>query len=681
MFEKSKWIWATEKPQPDEYAEFKVEFIPKNNARYVMNICADSNYSVSVCGKTAFFGQYPDYPEHRVYDSVDITEFLNVGETAEVVIYCYYVGKKLGTYKLSDAGVIFDITEDGNIIAVSDENTLSRLSPDYSSHKCSEYNPFIGYRFFYDFSHSDTEYAESVYSKLTTANFYPRPNRMLVAKSPEPFNIVKHGSFEYGTGEHLGQKMHSAKLFDASFLNMTVESNKNVFFVSELERQRAGFLHFDIETDSECDVEIGFGEHLIDGLCRTDKFNYTVVVHCLAGRNVFTEKFKRFGCRYLQFFADTKKIKINYAGIIPTEYPIEFKPFCDGNPLHEKIYDIAAHTLLCDMHEHYEDCCYREQALYVLDSRNEMLFTYAATGDYEFARSCLSLIGRSYDELTGLFALTAPSDAGTLIPSYTPPFFLSVQEYTEHSGDKTLAQEVLPVLTKAYNNFKSRLDARGVIPNFSYDSVEGRRFWDFFDWTPTMHDDPHCADFEAPLNAWFSIMLRSFAYINMALGNKDEAMRLVAEHNELNRNIARVFFNENDLVFKSFENKHKGKYSVYTNALCVLCGAADYVDTSRIMEILRTNAAENFGLSIDSDSLATCAFRYDALLRTDKEKYKQDIIDDIDKTYKPMVDAGDTTFWETSFGAEDMDGTGSLCHAWSAAPLLYYRKLILNEEF
>ncbi len=39
----------------------------------------------------------------------------------------------------------------------------------------------------------------------------------------------------------------------------------------------------------------------------------------------------------------------------------------------QKIYDVSIYTLKCCMHEHYEDCPWREQALYTMDSRNQML--------------------------------------------------------------------------------------------------------------------------------------------------------------------------------------------------------------------------------------------------------------------------------------------------------------------
>ena len=63
-------------------------------------------------------------------------------------------------------------------------------------------------------------------------------------------------------------------------------------------------------------------------------------------------------------------------------------------------------------------------------------------------------------------------------------------------------------------------------------------------------------------------------------------------------------------------------------------------------------------------------FKYDALIRTDREKYTDTVLSEIGDTYKVMVDSG--TVWETIDGAKAFDNAGSLCHGWSAMPVYYY---------
>ena len=78
-------------------------------------------------------------------------------------------------------------------------------------------------------------------------------------------------------------------------------------------------------------------------------------------------------------------------------------------------------------------------------------------------------------------------------------------------------------------------------------------------------------------------------------------------------------------------------------------------------------------------TLSMKTFVFDALL-TFGDSYKAYIMQDIKETYGSMLQAGATTFWETEEGEKAFERTGSLCHAWSAVPILYYHKL-MPEKF
>jgi hypothetical protein len=68
-------------------------------------------------------------------------------------------------------------------------------------------------------------------------------------------------------------------------------------------------------------------------------------------------------------------------------------------------------------------------------------------------------------------------------------------------------------------------------------------------------------------------------------------------------------------------------------------------------------------------------FRFDALLRVNREKYAPIILSEIDRTCLYMLRNGATTFWETIKGEADFMDAGSLCHGWSALPIYYYEIL------
>ena len=106
-----------------------------------------------------------------------------------------------------------------------------------------------------------------------------------------------------------------------------------------------------------------------------------------------------------------------------------------------------------------------------------------------------------------------------------------------------------------------------------------------------------------------------------------------------------------------------------------LGGAADGLDEEAMLEVIRRNGSEDPKLKVIPATLAMYTFRYEALLKKDKELYKDIILEEIDATYMSMLLEGATSFWETLKGDEDFDYAGSLCHGWSAMPMYYYELL------
>ena len=112
----------------------------------------------------------------------------------------------------------------------------------------------------------------------------------------------------------------------------------------------------------------------------------------------------------------------------------------------------------------------------------------------------------------------------------------------------------------------------------------------------------------------------------------------------------------------------KGKeFTVLGNSLAILSGVADNADElcERIIKGEFTDC-----------SLSMKCFKYDALLLTDKAKWKGQVLDEIRINYKKMLDAGAKSVWETIEGASAFDNAGSLCHGWSAIPVYYFKKLL-----
>ena len=132
-FEQARWIWCHRHPKPDEYGEFYSSFVYEKG-KVCLSLSADSNYAVYCNGTLCAFGQYPDFPHDKVYDTIDISSFCQKGENHLAILVWYY-GEAHLTYYTGNAALIFALTCDGALLCASNTHTPSRLSPSYIPHR------------------------------------------------------------------------------------------------------------------------------------------------------------------------------------------------------------------------------------------------------------------------------------------------------------------------------------------------------------------------------------------------------------------------------------------------------------------------------------------------------------------------------------------------------------------
>ena len=377
-----------------------------------------------------------------------------------------------------------------------------------------------------------------------------------------------------------------------------------------------------------------------------------------AGENRYMNPFRRLACRYLQVYSE-HPLEIRKIAIAPTMYVLEERPRPALTPLQNKIYDICVETLHLCMHEHYEDCPWREQALYAMDSRNQMLCGYYAFGEYRFPRSNLELISKD-DRADGLLSICSPIKLDLVIPSFSLHYITACREYMEHSGDTAFLREIFPKLESVIAAFTDRLE-NGLIRPF-----EGENYWNFYEWTKDL-DNWGISRFPRDLliNAMLSNALENMAVIADALHINHGYRETAAE---INTQIRRVFWDADRKLFLNFAGS--GSYSQLGNALAVLCGAVTGEDAFALCEKMLHDT------DMIRISLSMRCFLYDALLKVSAETYREFILADIEAIYTPMLNSGSTTVWETEHGETDFDKAGSLCHGWSAMPIYYYHKLL-----
>ncbi len=173
-----------------------------------------------------------------------------------------------------------------------------------------------------------------------------------------------------------------------------------VYLIVDLGREEVGLLHFDVDAAAGAVMDIAWGEHLDDLRVRahTGGRNFATRYICRGGRQVFTHPFTRIAGRYIQLHLSnmSSDVTVHYAGLLCVEYPVtrrKMPVFLDS--IHRQIYETSVRTLRVCMHEHYEDCPWREQALYAMDMRSQALAGYYCFGEYDFPAASLDLLAKS----------------------------------------------------------------------------------------------------------------------------------------------------------------------------------------------------------------------------------------------------------------------------------------------
>ena len=633
MLESAKWIWCDERAGADEYAEFYSSFSYEVGKEELL-ISADSNYAVYINGDLATFGQYADYPYDKIYDTVDITSFCKQGENHLAIVVWYYGIEKTSCYYPGNAALKFALTCDGQCICASSKNTLSRKSPSYAQGRKKILTWQMGLSFLYNAAKEDgwkmgklCGFSNSILVEQELP-LRKRPCEKLVPENPVEGTPCKK-----------------------------ISETDTVF---DLGVNTVGFLRIEAESEEEQMLRISYGEHLADGVVRRrigDR-DFSVEVGLRQGETVYMNPFRRLGCKYIEVQSEhpLKNLRVS---IVPTVYPVHEQARPKLTAAQNEIYDICVRTLRLCMHEHYEDCPWREQALYAMDSRNQMLCGYYAFGETRFPRANLELISKD-NRADGLLSICYPIKMDLVIPSFSLHYFTACAEYLEYSGDVDFLREIYPKLQSILSVFFAKMKTEGdvILP------FEG--CWNFYEWRNSL--DGHASiDLSEPdliLNGLLSLALQRMSEISERLGIANSYGAIAGK---LNASIRNEFFDSEKGLFR--DRNGKITYSVLGNSLSILCGACKKEEALTLCEKMQKDS------SLIPVSLSMKCFYYDACLYADRERYGAWILDDIEKYYRPMVEYGVGTVWETELGESDFNRAGSLCHGWSALPIYYYHIL------
>lgn len=626
----AKWIWV-DNFNPDVHAEFlcKLGTLSENA---LLEISCDGNYAVFLNGKNIGFGQMSDYEFYKLRDGISLGSHARAEEN-ELRVLVWHIGVNTVNYRAERAEVWFRVSDNGRTVARSDEKTLSRVCRKFKTGYLRTIAQ-VGITSLYDFTVKDDEFSPSVPSdkKVTFAD-------------DNAANLIQ---------------------FPAAEGRAVVREKKRVLV--DLGEEFFGFMNFSVESRSDGNAfTVFFGEHLLpEKTVLRDIANCHFGLDFIAkkGKNEFYDYLRPIGCRYLEIVADDE-ISVERLGITPFGYPFKEKKFHLNNGLDDEIYGACVNTLKKCASKHYIDCPWREQGMYVLDSRNQMLCGYYVFGEFALARFNIVFLSKGLMDCGLLCSCPPSAQENFIIPFFSLIYILQVYEYVELSGDVSVIERVSGTLDAIMRTFTDKIDENGLIPRFSY-----TKFWNFYEWTAGSDgwpcdrkasiDRKDDETYDVILNSAFVIAAEKYAALKERIG---EFVRFSPD--KTREKIKETFYDEERGLFRL--NSRSREYGRLGCSMALLAKAVRGEEAARVAK----NALND--KDVADCSLACAAFFYDALLSVNPD-YKDFVLRDIRLKYGYMLDCGATTFWETLRGSAENGGIGSLCHGWSAMPAYYYHK-------
>ncbi len=714
--EPARWIWD-ESPDNgiNQFRCFRKTFNVERemlSGNVQLLISADSLFEAFLNGKRLKATQFSDYPDDKVFSEIELTPFLNEGKNL-LAVRVQYLGEDFSTYALGSPGLIALIQADGKILAETGTEWKCAADPAFHSGLTQKVTGQLGFVFEYD-AREETGWNQPEYDDTGWQNAVIRNRNCILNPRTVPFlkeldqpavTAVQYGYLKRpdtgGTfakqcaGDFLQSRLRNAvftpesnpvdpaKGYYCDPLILYPDGSRPLVFlpipdgcdgcyiILDLGRETVGYLNFSLTAAAGTVVDISHGEHLDSGRVRMEIHgrNFTDRYHCREGKNEFTYSLRRIGARYLELhLTNTKKLPVTlyYAGVIPVELPLPKKShFLTDDGLHMAVHRRAIDTLKLCMHEHYEDCPWREQALYAYDSRNQMLYGYYLWGNAEFAAASLELLGKSYFGEDYL-CLTAPSQTRKriTIPCFTMVWIVELYEHYLHTGSLRLFEKFRPTVESI---LKRALERR--TPNGLYHAGNSEIVWNFYEWTTGFGRLDRYP--QAPYNLYFYEALRAAEQLSAASGDETNARKLHNAAIPLGKLLETTFWQESAECYATFPaDEENTVYHEHVQALMLFNGLVPQEKLPRLLNTIRSGtlvpasySAMPYLLRGMMDTLPEARAHMEQVLR---------------KTFEPPVLSGATSLWETEFGGDDFSDAGSLCHAWSSITAYYSNRYVLG---
>ncbi len=430
-------------------------------------------------------GQYVPTPGRQYYDKYDLTELLHRGDNV-VALHAYNHGTEhpgILHQTPGRGGLIVKITAQlangSTATVVSDDSWRVVRAPQYSvdtgfitSHR-QDYKEVYdaaqepqGWKEL-DFDDSDWKTPQVLGSVPTTPweNLIPRDIPHSTSEPAWPVNVFGHLSgCAYGFSEHDIENPQALACDDQQVTELfPLNDDFDAQILLDFGRPVVGRFHLEVADCQGGQIDISYGDDL--DLTRIDRLLLR------PGPQHYQPYERRFG-RYVMLTCRKlpAPLKLRQAWFELVTCPVkELGEFSCNDAALNRIWEVGRWTLQMNMHDHFEDCPFREQTLYCGDLRVSALLAYYAFGDYQLARHSLVALARIQRD-DGAIPTCGPAPSQlAIIPEWPALWLIALADYWQHSGDLSLVEDLWDNVRRLLAWYHSRHDERGLMEQLPTD--------------------------------------------------------------------------------------------------------------------------------------------------------------------------------------------------------------------
>jgi hypothetical protein len=338
-----------------------------------------------------------------------------------------------------------------------------------------------------------------------------------------------------------------------------------------------------------------------------------------------------------------------------TAYPYHVTAkFASSDPALDRIWEVGLRTMRLCSHETFEDCPHYEQMQYAGDTMITSKLALFTTGDGRLTRQ--SLYQFDWSRLPeGLTQSRFPSRLVQVIPAWSLHWITTIRDYFLCTGDLATVQDLLPGVRAVLDWYRRHTDADGLPAKLP--------FWNITDWCPWWpRGVVPGADKGATVihAAQYINALDEAAWLLRHAGRAGESATLATEATALRSVAHQRFWSESEGLY--FDQPGGPEVSQYGNAWAIVAGVAGGRERDIIMRRFPNDA------KLAPGSFFWWHTGFSALAKSGRyEDMPQHL-----GPWHESVGYGLSTF------VEENSYWRSLCHAWSAHPVLEFQQRILG---